>query len=67
MQAIGQPFTEYVVMGGGSSIALLGLSVPASMAMGIAALWGAVLIALMWLVDKRWREFQVNHAAHPTD
>ena len=58
---------EYAVMSGGSSIALLGLIVPASMAMGIAALWGAVLIVLMRLVDKRWREFQVNHATHPPD
>jgi len=58
---------EYAIMSGGSSIALLGLSVPASIAIGIAALWGAVLIALMRLVDKRWRAFQVNHATHPPD
>ncbi len=57
---------EYAVMGGSGSIALFGLSVPASMAMGIVALWGAVLVALMWLVDKRWREFQVNSCCSST-
>jgi len=58
---------EYAVMAGSGSIALLGLLVPSFMAIGIVMLWGAVLVALMWFVDKRWREFQVNFSAHPPD
>ncbi|HUW29067.1 MAG TPA: glycosyltransferase family 4 protein [Sulfuriferula sp.] len=53
---------EYALMGGSGSMALLALATPASMAILIIALWGALLIALMWLVDNRWCEFQENQA-----
>ncbi|BBP05734.1 glycosyl transferase [Sulfuriferula plumbiphila] len=53
---------EYAVMGGSGGMALVTLSAPTSIAILIAVLWGAVLITLMWLVDSRWRDFQVNQA-----
>jgi UDP-N-acetylmuramyl pentapeptide phosphotransferase/UDP-N-acetylglucosamine-1-phosphate transferase len=51
---------EYALMGGSGSIALITLFTPASAGLLIAALWGGVLIALMWLVDNRWRDFLEN-------
>ena len=51
---------EYALMGGSGSIALITLFTPASVGLLIAALWGVVLIALMWLVDNRWRDFLEN-------
>ena len=51
---------EYALMGGSGSIALITLFTPASVGLLIAALWGVVLIALMWLVDNRWRGFLEN-------
>lgn len=53
---------EYALMGGSGSIALICLFAPQSVGLMSAALWGAVLVALMWLVDSRWRDFQVNRA-----
>jgi UDP-N-acetylmuramyl pentapeptide phosphotransferase/UDP-N-acetylglucosamine-1-phosphate transferase len=51
---------EYALMGGSGSIALITLFTPASVGLLIAALWGVMLIALMWLVDNRWRDFLEN-------
>jgi UDP-N-acetylmuramyl pentapeptide phosphotransferase/UDP-N-acetylglucosamine-1-phosphate transferase len=51
---------EYAVMGGSGSIALLGISVSTSTTIAIVTLWGAVLVTLMWLVDKHWRAFSDN-------
>lgn len=58
---------EYAVMGGSGGMALITLFVPESIGLLIAALWGAVLIALMRLVDKRWRDFQANRVIAQND
>lgn len=58
---------EYALMGGSGSMALIILFVPESIGLLIVALWGAVLIALMWLVDSRWRDFQANRVIAQND
>jgi UDP-N-acetylmuramyl pentapeptide phosphotransferase/UDP-N-acetylglucosamine-1-phosphate transferase len=51
---------EYALMGGSGSIAIATLHTPESAGLLIATLWGALLIALMLLVDSRWRDFLEN-------
>lgn len=58
---------EYALMGGSGGMALITLFVSKSMGLLIVALWCAVLIALMWLADKRWRDFQANRVIAQND
>jgi UDP-N-acetylmuramyl pentapeptide phosphotransferase/UDP-N-acetylglucosamine-1-phosphate transferase len=52
----------YALMAGSGSIALITLFMAEFVGFLIATLWCAQLIALMWFVDGRWRDFQENQA-----
>ncbi|MES1999053.1 MAG: glycosyltransferase family 4 protein [Pseudomonadota bacterium] len=54
---------EYVAMLASGCVALICLFAPAPISTLIAAVWGALLVATLRLVDRRWRDFQKTSPA----
>ena len=54
---------EYVVMFASGGVALICLFAPAPISTLIVALWGALLVATLRRIDRRWHHFQkISHA-----